>query len=188
MRDCPFCRAPKPDESQALAMIRKRVDKGDPKAIFNLGNKYCSGQYGLVKDVTRAVELHERAAELGVKEAHFNLGCTYAEGTDVEKDLAKALRHYEAAVMCGHVDARYNLGNAEHRAGNYDFALQHWMIAVKLGSEKSLTMVKIFFMNGLATKADYATALRGYQNAIEEMSSPDRDEAKVVGIEMIKGM
>ena len=44
------------------------------------------------------------------------------------------------------------------------------------------------FVKGLATKADYAAALRGYQNAIEEMSSPDRDEAKVVGIEMIKRM
>ena len=80
--------------------------------------------------------------------------------------------------MCGDVDARYNLGNAEHRAGNYDFALQHWMIAAKLGYEISLNNVKSFFMNGLATKADYAAALRGYQNAVEEMSSPDRDEAK----------
>ena len=43
-------------------------------------------------------------------------------------------------------------------------------------------------MNGLATKADYAAALRGYQNAVEEMSSPDRDEAKVLGLEMIQRM
>ena len=33
-------------------------------------------------------------------------------------------------------------------------------------------------MKGLATKDDYAEALRGYQNAVEEMSSPDRAEAK----------
>ena len=49
-------------------------------------------------------------------------------------------------------------------------------------------MVKILFMNGLATKADYAAALRGYQNAVEEMPSPDRDEAKELGLEMIQNM
>ena len=70
MRDCPFCRTPRPDESQFLAMVRKRVDKGDQMAIWFLGVQYSCGHCGLEKDMTRAVELYERAAELGVKEAH----------------------------------------------------------------------------------------------------------------------
>ena len=37
--------------------------------------------------------------------------------------------------------------------------------------------VKFLFTKGLATKDDYAGALRGYQSAIEEMSSPERDES-----------
>jgi len=114
-----------------------------------------------------------------------NLGCLYAEGIDVEKDTAKAFRHYETAAMCRQVFARYNLGNAEKRAGNYDLALQHRMIAAKLGHEKSLSNVKFMFTKGLATKADYAAALRGYQNAVEEMSSTDRDEAKALGSENV---
>ena len=60
--------------------------------------------------------------------------------------------------MSGHVSARHNLGCEEFNAGNYDLALQHWMIAAKLGHEKSLNNVKDMFMNGLATKADYAEA------------------------------
>ena len=55
-----------------------------------------------------------------------------------------------------------------------------------MGHEKSLNKVKHLFMNGLATKADYAAALRGYQDAVEEMSSPERDEAKSLGIDEIK--
>ena len=70
-----------PEESQVLAMIQKRVDAGDPVAIWHLGDQYHYGQYGLEKDVARAVELYERAAELGVKDAHYNLGCLYDEGT-----------------------------------------------------------------------------------------------------------
>ncbi|EJK71235.1 hypothetical protein THAOC_07346, partial [Thalassiosira oceanica] len=169
MRDCPFCRAPPPKKSQLLAMIRKRVAAGDPEALYFLGSQHVYGLYGLAKDVTRAIELYERAAELGVKEAHHNLGVSYANGIEVEKDMAKAFRHFEEAAMSGHVRARYNLGCREYNAGNYDLALQHWMISAKLGDDDSLNNVKGLFMNGLATKDDYASALRGHQSAIEEI-------------------
>ena len=189
MTDCPFCRTPTPNAGgQVIVMVRKRVDKGDPVAISFLGNHYRLGEYGLNKDVARAAELYERAAELGVKEAHYSLGCLYSEGAGVEKDMAKAFWHYEAAAVCGHVDARYNLGWEEGMAGNDDLGLQHCMISAKLGHEQSLNAVKLCFMNGHATKADYAAALRGYQKAIKEMSSTDRDEAKALGVEGINKM
>ena len=150
MKDCPFCRTPTPEESQTLTMIRKRVDKGDPAAIHCLGNKYRFGQHGLAKDVARTVELFERAAELGVKDAHCDLGFIYADGTYVEKDMAKAFRQFEEAALCGHVLARHNLGCMEGMAGNHDLALQHWMISATLGQEESLNAVKYLFMEGIA--------------------------------------
>ena len=118
MRDCPFCRASVPKGRQTLTMIQKRIDAEDPMAICTLGSQYEHGQYGLERDVTRAVELYERAAELGVKDAHFNLACLYAKGTEVEKDTTKALMHYEVAAMCGHVPARFNLSCEENDDGN----------------------------------------------------------------------
>ncbi|EJK64853.1 hypothetical protein THAOC_14369 [Thalassiosira oceanica] len=141
----------------------------DLSIAFAAGQEAVCWQYGILglnissesTDVTRAAELYERAAELGVKEAHYNLGALYANGSDVEKDMAKAFRHYEAAAMCGHAPARHNVGSMEYNDGNYDLALQHWMISAKLGHEGSLSYVKRLFMEGLATKADYAAALRG---------------------------
>ena len=178
MDDCPFCRAPTPEEiSQILAMIQKRVDAGDPVAMRHLGDKYVDGSYGLKKDLTRAIELYERAAELGLKEAHLNFGCLYEEGKGVEKDTVKAIRHYEEAAVKGDVMARFNLGVLEFNNGNCDLALQHWMIAAKMGCQHSLDNIKTLFIRGLATKADYAEALRGHQSAVEEMRSPDREEA-----------
>ena len=179
MRNCAFCRTPPPGEdSEILAMIKKRVDAGDPVAMWSLGNKYALGYHGLEKDVTKAIELWERAAELGDTDAHYNLGCLYREGKDVEKDTAKAIQHCEAAAVKGNAAARYNLGWEESAAGNHDLALQHWMISAKLGDQDSLNGIKEMFMDGLATKADYADALRGHQSAVEEMRSPDRDEAR----------
>ena len=60
-------------------MIQKRVDAGDSLAIYFLGQQYQDGELDLEKDVTRAVELHERAAGLGSKDAHYNFGCLYCE-------------------------------------------------------------------------------------------------------------
>ena len=178
MKDCPFCRTHTPNNgSEILAMTQKRVDAGDPVAIYRLGCSYFYGLLGLEKDVAKAVELYERAAELGVKEAHYELGRLYDDGTDVQRDTARAIRHYEAAAMCGHVHTRHNLGCEEHNAGNDDIALLHCVIAAKMGHQGSLDSVKDLFTSGLATKAAYVEALRGYQSAVEEMRSPDRDEA-----------
>ena len=135
MRDCPFCRTPTPKTSQSFALVGKRVNAGDSVSIYALGIQYQLGQYGLEKDVTRAAELLERAAELGVKDAHYYLGVLCAKGTDVERDMAKAFRHFEKAAMCGHVSARYNLSYLECDAGNHDLALQHCMISASLEHE-----------------------------------------------------
>ena len=35
-------------------------------------------------------------------------------------------------------------------------------------------------MKGYATKAQYAEALKGYQNALEETKSPQREEVKAI--------
>ena len=166
-------------------MVQKRVDAGDPVATWHLGVQYQLGQRGLEKDITRAVELYERAAELGGEKAHYNNGTLYAVGKEVEKDTDKAFRHYEEAAMSGNPHARFNLGCLEGEATKYDLALQHWMISAKLGHEGSLNAIKTYFIHGLANKADYAAALRGYQSAIEDMSSPDRDEAIKIGYEAI---
>ena len=186
MRNCPFCRTPTPDEYQFLAMVQKRVDAGDPCAMWHLGSAHEQGhyaEYGAEKDVARAVELYERAAELGIKEAHFSLGVMYDQGAGVDKDTAKAIRHYEAAAMRGHVNARFHVGCVECSAeiGNDDIALQHFLIAAKMGHVESLFNIKEIFTHGLTTRAEYAGAMHWYHRSAKEMRSPDRDEALELG-------
>ena len=47
-----------------------------------------------------------------------------------------------------------------------------------MGDEHSLEMIKEVFMAGFATREQYAEALKGCQDAVEETKSQDRDEAK----------
>ena len=180
---CPFCRTPIPDdETSQLAMIQKRVDKGDADATNILGEQYYSGQNGLTKDVPRAIELWTEAAELGSLDAHSKLGSRYYNGESVEEDVPRGINHWQQAAMKGHVHSRHGLGVAEFNNKNYKLAVQHWMISAKMGFEESLNAIMRRFKEGHATKEQYAEALLGYRDAVEEMRSPQREEAKLLGV------
>ena len=179
---CPFCRTLLPDDDASkLAMIRKRVEKGDAEAICTLGLKYYCGELGLTKDVPRAIELWTEAAELGSNDAHAQLGVMYYYGKGVEEDELRAIHHWQQAAMKGEVDSRHNLGAIEYENGNYELAVQHFMISAKMGHERSLNAIKDMFKEALVTKAQYAEALIGYRDAVEETKSPQRGEAKRLG-------
>ncbi|EJK65128.1 hypothetical protein THAOC_14055 [Thalassiosira oceanica] len=137
MGDCPFCRTPLPandaENTEILAMVRARVAKKDPVAINHLGEKYFFGQLGLQKDVSRAIALWTKAAELGSVKALYNLGVAYNTGEGVQQDTVKAVEFYEKAAMQGSADARHNLGCCEVRMGNSDRAVRHFLISAKMG-------------------------------------------------------
>ncbi|EJK58604.1 hypothetical protein THAOC_21257, partial [Thalassiosira oceanica] len=100
LRGCPFCRTPRPaDDTSRLAMVQKRVDKGDAEAINFISYKHFHGGLGLAKDVPRAIELWTEAAELGSVDAHYMLGSMYYHGDGVEEDKPRGIRHWQEAAM-----------------------------------------------------------------------------------------
>ncbi|EJK55603.1 hypothetical protein THAOC_24653 [Thalassiosira oceanica] len=180
---CPFCRTTIPNsdnDAALLALVRKRVDAKDPEATEFLAGAYYSGDRGLQQDIPRAIELWTEAARLDDLDAHYRLGCRYYRGEGVEKDMERCIRHWQHAAMLGHPGSRILLGVLEYKRGNHEVAVQHWMISAKMGDEDSLNRIKAMFMKGHATKAQYAEALKGYQSALEETKSPQREEAKKI--------
>jgi len=179
---CPFCRAPPPEsQGEAFGMIQKRVAAKDPEAIVELGEMHNSGLCGMEKDVPRAIELWTEAAELGSTTALFKMGSAYYSGEGVARDETKGIGHWESAAMQGHAASRAKLGCVELQNGNCDRAVRHLMISAKMGHKKSLDVFKGMFTDGLGTKAQYAEALKGYQDAVEETKSPEREEAANIG-------
>ena len=65
----------------------------------------------------------------------------------------------------------------EWRAGSMDRALKHYTIAAGCGYNNSLDTIQAMFKNGQAMKDDYTKALRAYQTYLDEIKSPQRDEA-----------
>ena len=175
---CPFCRAPAPSsEEEMMEREKKRVEVGDPKAIFNQGVDYYFGDRGFPLDRNKALELWHRAGELGNAESYHNIGNTYWYGNGVARDEKKAIHYWELAAIGGYEKSRCNLGLHESNRGNMDRALKHFMIAVEFGNNESLKKIKQMYTNGHATKDDYAKALRAHQAYQDEIKSDQRDKA-----------
>lgn len=63
---CPFCRVPSPDtDKQLIERLTKQIDAGDAEAMYILGCYYADGRNGLPRKQTMAVDLWNRAGELG---------------------------------------------------------------------------------------------------------------------------
>ena len=177
---CPFCRTPPPkNDDEVLEMVQKRVTARDPEAICRLGDAYFNKLHGLEKDTSRAFELWSEAAELGSSTALHKMGYAYYQGDEgLEQDVARGTRYWELGAMQGSAESRHYVGLFEIMDNkNYDRALRHFLISAKMGFKDSLDAIKQMFADGLATKAQYAETLKGYQDALEDTKSPQRDEA-----------
>ena len=128
-------------------------------------------------DFSKALELWQRAGDLGSSIAYYSIGCAYKYGRGVESDEEKARHFWERAAMSGNILSRHNLGILEENSGNMDRAFKHYVISAGLGYNKSLEEIKELYNNGYATKDDYETALRARQAYVAEVRSSQRDEA-----------
>ncbi|EJK49195.1 hypothetical protein THAOC_31957, partial [Thalassiosira oceanica] len=94
-----------------LTMVRARVAKKDPAAIYHLGYQYYYGKCGLQRDMRKSVDLWTEAAELGSIEAHQfvlpKMGYTEAiesikimflKGNATKEQYAEALNGYHQVV------------------------------------------------------------------------------------------
>ena len=177
-KTCPFCRTPiAKSTNDALEREKKRVEKDDPIAIYNLGVYYDKGRNGFPQDYTKALELWHKAGELGYSDAYVCIGYAYDYGRGVEVDQKKATYYYDLAAIGGDVDARYNLGLYQAQTGNFERSIKHLMIAVRGGNDDSLNQIKRMYSNGHATKEDYTKGLQKYQAYLGEIKSAQRDEA-----------
>ena len=176
---CPFCRTPAPEsQKEMIKRFEKRMELKDAQATYQIGSYYARGLFGLPQKQAKAFELLHRAGELGFAQAYYILGQVYEKGTmGVVRDEKKAIYYWELAAMSGSSRARHNLAVEEWAAGNMDRALKHYMIAARGGESKSLEAIQELFMNGHATKDDYAKALSSYQAYLDVIKSDQRDEA-----------
>ncbi len=173
---CPFCREQsswRKDEEKIIKQMMKRVKANDPVAMNYMGSRcYHEGNYD------DAFEYWTKAAELGDTCAHYEIGVMYMDGEGVEKDAKKTVYHLEKAAIGGHHLARFNLGCIAGEMGHNETAVQHLIIAAKLGHEESMKGLWKHYSVGNITKEDLDATLRANQAAIDAAKSEQRDAAE----------
>ena len=170
---CPFCRRPMAKtEKDSETNYIKRAAVNDPRALVQVGINHNNKG-----DHQSAAEHFAKAAELGDAEAHHMLSLSYRDGIGVEKDKKKEVYHLEQAAIGGHPQARCHLGCVEEGNGRIDRAVKHWIIAANLGDDDSIEALKNCYAHEVVSKENYASALRGYQAAIDATKSPQREAA-----------
>ena len=184
---CPFCRTPIGEKT--LKRLEKRLEKNDARAHHELAVAYSHGaelnyfgmrMYDLPQNHAKALELWQRAGELGCAYAYHNIGCKYMIGEGVERDVKTGEHYWKLAAMGGDDIARNNLGILEKKDGNVDRAVKHFMISAGIGYSDSLKQIQQLYTEGNATKDDYTKALRAHQTYLDEIRSDQRDQAAAV--------
>ncbi len=88
----------------AIYAYEKAADKGDAKALNNLGVMAMRGEGSSVSP-GKGGSYFRKAAQLGSASAHFNLGLIADNG----RNPAKAAEEYRIAAEMGHAEAQYRL-------------------------------------------------------------------------------
>jgi localization factor PodJL len=117
--------------------LREAADGGDPKAMYEIGNRYAEGR-GVAADMKEAAEWYERAAELEFAPAEYRLGNLYEKGNGVDRDIELAMDWYDKAAKQGNASAMHNLAvlyamGGDNRAADNDRAARWFLEAAELG-------------------------------------------------------
>ena len=175
---CTFCRLPiNITDKERLKRLEKRMKLNDAEAVYLMALFYNNGSFGLSKDSVKAIELWNKAADLGSVSAHYSSGIMYNVGDGVKKNVCKSMYHWKLAAIGGHEMARHNLGCIQYNIGVMDRAMKHFLIAARAGLDEALKEVGKGYKAGHVTKDEYANALRAHQKTRDEMKSEQRDKA-----------
>ena len=105
--------------------LQSLADRGDPKAINNLGSCYDRGD-GVQQNHKLAFELFSLAAQKGEILACYNLGIYYEKGISCDRDIEKAIDYYSKAAAGDIAPAMYGLGCCYMNKGLVNDAI-YWL-------------------------------------------------------------
>ena len=98
-----------PNIKQVLVWLNESLELGDSNAAYALGTWYLHGE-NVDKDLSKAVDLLEIAANGNVPEACFDLAICYEKPEGVAQNLEKAFQLYIKAALYGDDQSFFEVG------------------------------------------------------------------------------
>ncbi|XP_062026330.1 F-box protein At1g70590-like [Rosa rugosa] len=129
-----------PNIHNALKMFLKAAEYGSTRAMVDAGLIYWKrGE----KD--KACVLYRRAAELGDRNAQFNLGLSYVP---VQPPPEEAIKWLSLAAFQGHAGAQYQLAHCLRQGGNMEEAAGWCLRAAEGGYVRAMYNVSMCYKYG----------------------------------------
>lgn len=178
------------DYAKALRYSRIAADRGDAKAIHNVGYLYLNG-HGVSRDYDEAVKWFRKAAEMGSVAGQCNLGYMYYKGYGVTQNYSEAFKWFKKGADRGDSYSMFWLGLC-HEEGhgtpkNLSEALRWYKKAAELGDEEARD--KVMKLSSITSEVSEDAEIAGknpsqiYDLAYDYdmgQNGKVRDDAKVV--------
>ena len=150
--------------------LKQAVQNGEPAALFEVGKIYTDGA-GVDKDLAKAAQWYENAADLGFAPAQYIIGNFNEKGLGVNQDAAIAAQWYEKAAKGGNIIAMHNLAvltatpNALSKQPNMEEAFKWFSNAADYGVRDSQVNAGIFHTKGFGTEVNLIEAYKWFSIA-----------------------
>ncbi|OPY97115.1 hypothetical protein A5906_37325 [Bradyrhizobium sacchari] len=165
------------DYTGAMASYRAASELGNPRALYELGLMYDSGN-GVEKDPERARFYFEMAAERKVAPALVSLGLQQERGVGAASDPAKAYAFYRRAADLGDATAINRMGElAEKGLGtrqDLKLARALYQKSAAMGGLDAMVNLARCNANGIGGRQDHPEARRLLAKAAQAGSADAR--------------
>ena len=137
----------------SLPELQEAAIQGYPEAQAHLGYYYYMGYRTIQQDYLEAFRWFSLAAEQGLAEAQFRVGCMYYAGQGVPQDWQNAAYWFEKAAEQGDAMAQYNLAvlHSEDRGIEKNLRLaNHWLqVAAERGLAEAQYDLGLYYYKGI---------------------------------------
>ena len=126
------------DSTVALKILNDLANRNNPQALALLGDFYFRGD-GVKRDVKKAIQFYERAAEQNLPEVHLKLGLIELESmADTKGDRSKGLSYLKAAADKGSLEAQKIYAEEMLREQKYTIAAKYFEESANQGDIDSM--------------------------------------------------
>lgn len=154
------------DLRRAEEHFRAAADAGFAQGNFGTGEALR-----LQNRLAEAADPYGRAAECGIVEADFWLGCIYREGVGRARDEREAAAHFLKAALGGHQIAQAVTADVLRRGAGVPAdpgAAAHWDAEIgRFTNAEVLATIGSLYLEGRLVQRDPAKALHFFRNAAE---------------------
>ena len=165
------------NQAYSLHLLEKAAELGDKRAQTFLGDIHAGLTYTpKYKDLNKALEWYEKAAEKGDNTAQKNLALLYLYGQGAQQDYEKAAYYFKKSADQNDLESQlilamlvmYDRGLSIHEYGSKQHSIDTITELAQNGYVEAQVELGRLYLLGLGVLQNYQTAAEWFQKAVNQ--------------------